>query len=194
MDTTDWIAVVLMVVGALITLLAPPLFVVGVPMLLLGAFGLFASLLIGGTANILGLLGTGTARATNAATGKIGQTRILTGGDFESNKDHTSIPPGEFKSTQFEVATAAILHWDVDVLGDEHVDVIVTKEDEFERFVDEPNIKWSEKASRTGVNHENVRSRVGTGRWRLIIDNTGRSDTVEGESRVDVELTFDVKE
>jgi hypothetical protein len=194
MNAADWFTVVLMAVGLLITIFATPFAPFGLAIFAIGLVLFIVSQAAGGIVDLAGWGGKTAVRASNRTQGNIATTNILTGGDLESNKTHGSIDPEGFISTQFTIATAAILHYNIEVLGDEQVNVIVTKEEEFQKFRTEPEIKFSEKASRMGVNHDNVKTRLGTGRWRLIIDNTGRTVGVEGNHSVDFELMFDVRE
>ncbi|TQQ81885.1 hypothetical protein [Halonotius roseus] len=188
MDSIDWVGIGLILAGAIISLTGIGL-VVGLPMVGLGVGIVFLNQIANGLVGVLGLL-TGRSTSQNNTQNKNKSSSEV----LFSGRDHDGIKKGEFIHYDFDVDQPAILDYTVESLGEGDINVLLTTQDELERFDYQENIQILEKGSEYSTNKANVQTRINPANYSIIIDNTGRLGSDTGGKDVDIEILYEIRE
>jgi len=186
MDAIDWLGIGLVLAGAIISLTGIGI-VVGLPMVGLGIGIVFLNQIANGLIGLGGLISGRSTSQTN--TRNKNSTEVLFSG-----RDHDSIGKGEFIHYDFDVDKPAVLDYTAESLQDGRINVLLTTQDELERFDYQENIQILEKGSEYSSNKIEVQARLNPANYSLIIDNTGRLGSNTGEADVDVEVIYEIRE
>ena len=114
-------------------------------------------------------------------------------GVLYSGRDHDTLPPGSFDHFEFDLTEGAVLDYTVDVLTDDPINVIVTTQDELERFEYREDIRMLEKGSEFATCYVDLRKRLTPGKYAIIVDNTARLEWTNGDTCVDFEIEYEVR-
>lgn len=107
-----------------------------------------------------------------------------------SNYDHTNLAPGSYTRYDIDVDQSSVLEYSVDALSDSDINVILTTADRAEEFEESFGIDHKPEGSAFGTTTVENKTRIPSGNWALLIDNTGRSKHTETPTVVDIEVEY----
>ncbi len=110
-----------------------------------------------------------------------------------SGRDHDTLTPNSFDHYDFELTEAAVLEYTVDSLTGEPLNIILTTQDELERFNYREDIRRLEKGSEYGTTKAEIRTRLNPAQYSIIVDNTGRLEGTNSGKPVDFEIEYEVR-
>jgi len=111
-----------------------------------------------------------------------------------SGRDHDTIRSGQFTHYDFSIGQPAVLDYTVDALTGGPINVLLTTQDERDRFEYRGDIRVVNKGSDLDTGKAVVRTRVNPGEYSIIVDNTGRVSERLNDDSVEFEIEYEVRE
>jgi hypothetical protein len=181
MNAWDWLGIALVIAGGLISITGIGIFI-GVPVIILGTVIVCISRFTTFFVNSNYFSG-GTPRPGTTSSSS---------GILYSGRDHDKLTPGSFEYYNFELRNAAILSYNIESLTGESINVILTTQDELERFDYRRDIRILSKGSEFGTAKIKTRTQLSPAKYAIIVDNTGRGKNSSGNKPVEFEIEYEV--
>lgn len=119
--------------------------------------------------------------------------------DNQSGKKVTStvfktqtIDPGSYTSFNINIEEPSVLDYKITVLKGSDINVIVTSGKYLDEFDKSAKTKHKSDASKFSVSEVRNKSRLPSGNWVLILDNTGRLEPNEVPEETDIEIEYEL--